>query len=678
MEKTKYSKRILIMLLTVLMLLSSVSVAFSASAATAISKCTVTVAKSVSYTGKALTPTVTVKNGKTTLKKDKHYTVKYSNNKNFGTAKVTVTAKKGSGYTGSKTVSFNIVPAKVSGLKATSTTSTITLKWNKVAGAKNYVVYSYNASKKKYTKLTTVSSNSATIKKLSAGKTYSYAVKAQAVYNKKTYVGAVSAVLNCATAPGKVGSVKLSSVKATTMTVSWNKVSGATGYRVYSYNSSTKKYTTLATVNTNKANLTKFTANTTYKITVKAYRKVSGVAYFGSYSAFASATTLPATVTGLKATATHNSVTLTWSKAAGANLYKVYEYNSAKKTYKHLGNTTATKYTISSLKPVTTYSYVVKSCKKVDKKETYGALSSVVTVKTKPAQVTGLKATATDYAVTLTWSKAAGAAGYNVYSYDASSKKYTKVTSTTGTKTVIYNLALNKTYNYCVEAYSSSKVVGPKSAIVKATTKSSDYLTKYQNIIRGGTFKMDIKMPVEDGKTMDFQYATKNGNVCATMDFVKMAQAIDPTMDIDQMESGDMIIKMYHDAKKNKSYALMNILFDIYFEFEKGDTTMDMFMPNAMINMLAPKMDPSSKVTYSSQKLSGKTHSTASYKTVDGSTCKYFFLNGVLVRIDISDSKETNTAYISNLSSSVSDSEVSLPKNFPIGWISADALDKLV
>ena len=89
-------------------------------------------------------------------------------------------------------------------------------------------------------------------------------------------------------------------------------------------------------------------------------------------------------------------------------------------------------------------------------------------------------------------------------------------------------------------------------------------------------------------------------------------------------------------------------------------------------------MDPSSKVTYSSQKLSGKTHSTASYKTVDGSTCKYFFLNGVLVRIDISDSKETNTAYISNLSSSVSDSEVSLPKNFPIGWISADALDKLV
>ena len=62
---------------------------------------------SVPYTGKALTPKVTVEfNGKT-LKEGTDYTVAYKNNKKVGTAKVTITGK--GNFTGTRTLTFDIV-----------------------------------------------------------------------------------------------------------------------------------------------------------------------------------------------------------------------------------------------------------------------------------------------------------------------------------------------------------------------------------------------------------------------------------------------------------------------------------------------------------------------------------------------------------------------------------------
>ncbi|MBR6948250.1 MAG: hypothetical protein IKH53_09890, partial [Muribaculaceae bacterium] len=58
------------------------------------------------YKGSAITPTVTVKDGTTTLTEGTDYTVAYSNNVNAGTATVTVTGK--GNYTGTKTATFTI------------------------------------------------------------------------------------------------------------------------------------------------------------------------------------------------------------------------------------------------------------------------------------------------------------------------------------------------------------------------------------------------------------------------------------------------------------------------------------------------------------------------------------------------------------------------------------------
>jgi len=62
------------------------------------------------YTGEAITPTVTVKDGETTLVLNTDYTVAYSNNVETGTATVTVT---GTGnYSGTATANFTIVADK--------------------------------------------------------------------------------------------------------------------------------------------------------------------------------------------------------------------------------------------------------------------------------------------------------------------------------------------------------------------------------------------------------------------------------------------------------------------------------------------------------------------------------------------------------------------------------------
>ena len=77
------------------------------------------------YTGETIEPTVTVKDGETTLTLGTDYTVAYSNNTNAGEATVTITAVEGSNYSGTASKTFNIVkaditmttaPAAVSGL----------------------------------------------------------------------------------------------------------------------------------------------------------------------------------------------------------------------------------------------------------------------------------------------------------------------------------------------------------------------------------------------------------------------------------------------------------------------------------------------------------------------------------------------------------------------------------
>lgn len=246
------------------------------------SKCKITVTSPVVYTGKYLTPTVKVTYGKKTLKKGTHYTVSYSSNKSVGKGKVTVTGIKKNGYSSSKSVSFNIIPQTVTGLKVSeSTHNSFTLTWNRSPFVTGYSVFTYDLKTKEYTRVAMVSTTTATIKNLKPGTTYRFSVRAHKLVNNKYYRSAYSSVLKAITRPAPAEAVYISYPKANAVQLKWNAVAGATGYLVYYYNPERRYSIILDDVKSARTyTLTNLDAGS-YMFSVRPYRKEGNTTIYG-------------------------------------------------------------------------------------------------------------------------------------------------------------------------------------------------------------------------------------------------------------------------------------------------------------------------------------------------------------------------------------------------------------
>lgn len=236
------------------------------------------------YNGKNKTPSVTVKDSKgNTLKKDTDYTVKYESGRKVpGKYTVTVTFK--GKYSGTKTLYFTIVPKVTSKVTASQTTSTITLKWNKVTGADGYRVFKYNSKTKKYEKLKDVSGTSLKISKLKAGTKYKFKVRA---YTKDDGIiwGAYSSVFETATRC-KTPTLKVTSSSKGKALLSWTNVSGESGYQVYYSTKKDSGYKKLASYKTNvvKGSKSKLSSKKTYYFKVRAYTKTNSGTVYSAWS----------------------------------------------------------------------------------------------------------------------------------------------------------------------------------------------------------------------------------------------------------------------------------------------------------------------------------------------------------------------------------------------------------
>ena len=176
--------------------------------------------------------------------------------------------------------------------------------------------------------------------------------------------------------------------KQTSIKLTWKAVPGAVGYRVYVYNTSTKKYDIVAKyVKDGKTSYTvkNLKANTTYKFAIKAYGKNDeGTVIWAEESLKASFKTLVTKTSKLTATASKDSVKLTWSKVAGADGYRVYVYNTKTKKYSIVAkNVTGTTYTVKGLKAGTSYKYAVKAYDTVSNKTVWSNEYTTVKVTTK-------------------------------------------------------------------------------------------------------------------------------------------------------------------------------------------------------------------------------------------------------------------------------------------------------
>lgn len=167
-----------------------------------ISKATVASIPAQTYTGKALTPKLSVTYGSKTLKLNTDYTLAFKNNTKPGKASVTITGK--GSYNGTLTKSFKIQPAAVTKLSATSTSSKVTLEWKGKNVYSGYEIYRKKTYDGTYTKIKTIKDAKETKwsnKNLTKEREYFYKVRAYAKVNDTMYYGPFTA-LSTAAIPG--------------------------------------------------------------------------------------------------------------------------------------------------------------------------------------------------------------------------------------------------------------------------------------------------------------------------------------------------------------------------------------------------------------------------------------------------------------------------------------------
>lgn len=182
-------------------------------------------------------------------------------------------------------------PNKVLGIKATPNSyNSIKLTWNKaVNGANGYAVYRSNSKDGKYTLRKTITSKNTielTDTGLDTNTTYYYKVRAYRMIADKKKYGSYSEIV-CAKPVLSKTTITVSS-KSKKATIKWNKVLGASGYKVYSATSSNGTYSlkkTITSINTLSYTNTNLVSGKTYYYKVRAYRNVNGKVVYGPYSA---------------------------------------------------------------------------------------------------------------------------------------------------------------------------------------------------------------------------------------------------------------------------------------------------------------------------------------------------------------------------------------------------------
>lgn len=245
-----------------------------------LSSCTVKLSDSVYvYNGQEKKPQISIYNGTTKISYGTSYTVTYSNNTNAGVASVTLKGKRN--FTGTVKKTFSILPRDISSLSASRTDSTITLSWETKPECSGYYIYQYDSSKKQYKKLTSVGklSSSYTVRNLSYGTAYTFAVKAYKKSDNQTLLSKNYKQIQKTTTMPAVKNFKVTQTSYQSIYVSWSKVAGASGYVFYQYNSSTGKYTEIKRVrwNTDSCTITGLKSNTTFDIAVRAYHTTANL-----------------------------------------------------------------------------------------------------------------------------------------------------------------------------------------------------------------------------------------------------------------------------------------------------------------------------------------------------------------------------------------------------------------
>ncbi|MFI3141493.1 MAG: fibronectin type III domain-containing protein [Clostridia bacterium] len=247
--------------------------------------------------------------------------------------------------------------------------NSLTFNWETLDDVSGYRVYLINSSGAYVNNGTYYgdSKSSVTINGLHNGYVYKFAVRAFYKTDTTTYWGEYSEVVYAMT---KMQAPEITSYarEATSVTVNWDTVTGATGYKVY-YNdgSGWKTGASIYSGTTKTAKVTGLKENTTYQFKVVAFSKTISPTQWGSQSdtfevrtVFSKLTT-PKDLTVSYSSLTSSSVKLTWN-AVDCSGYIIFYYDGSEwYPLDYIYNASTNSYTVTGLKSNTRYIFAVSS-----------------------------------------------------------------------------------------------------------------------------------------------------------------------------------------------------------------------------------------------------------------------------------------------------------------------------
>lgn len=419
----------------------------------------------------------TVKSGSTLTYTD---TVK-SNNKTY-TYKVqaynTNNGRQGVGAYSSTKSAKTLAKAKITGITS-SDEEVLKISWKKVSGAKGYIISRSTKKDSGYSEIDTVSgekTTSYTDDTVKAGKTYYYKVEAYNVNSgTKGYGGASDAVAGKTAKRTKITSIVSTNEK--TLTIKWNKITGAYGYRIKRSTDEDGTYKVVKTIksgNTTSYKDTSVKAGKTYYYTVETMVKTGDNICYSGDSASVEGRTAKKTKIKYAVSNGSNQIEVNWGAVSGAYGYRIKRSTSKNGTYNVIATVNGkdkTTYQDKKLKTAKTYYYKIETINKVNGKKGYSGDSAAVSAKTlKTTSITAVKATGST-SVRLEWKAVDGASGYQIYRSTSKDSGYKKVGQVKGKNTKKYEdktLEAGKTYYYQVRAYKSNSAKNGVASFSKA------------------------------------------------------------------------------------------------------------------------------------------------------------------------------------------------------------------
>ena len=299
------------------------------------------------------------------------------------------------------------VPENVS--VAETTTSCITLSWDKVEGADSYYVYEIVGGE--HIAVGTTADTSYIVNGLSISEERAYAVASC----KSRMISENSDTVYAITTPEKVQGLRTKEVADTALELQWEDAPGAYYYNVYMLYEG--EYTLMSKCESPGYMFNGLSQLTDYSFKVAAVAQGEFASSVGEMSEELSVVTNlsrveDVTVDNIKG----NDVTLSWQENPKADKYTVYVYSDADKQFKEIDVVDAAHATVQMEKFNTEYSFAVKACAVRNKLTYYSQMSDTAKATTTypvPENIRVSEIKSASYK--LSWTKIPEAVSYKIY-----------------------------------------------------------------------------------------------------------------------------------------------------------------------------------------------------------------------------------------------------------------------